>query len=297
MLCKNEGAFIDGCLMNLEPIADEFVIVDTGSTDDTLEKIEQFKKYARVPVRVFHREWQENFSWARNFAISQASSRWILHIDPDERIEHTELQLMARMLDEPCEAYLFQVINYLEPFLPHSGKKPVYATTETLRLFLNKPEIFYSGIVHETLEDALAARKRRGEGLIIQAPVRIHHHGYLKPKDKLKDKFDMYTRMNEMQIKVTEGRDPRAFFNLALHYLNENEEAKAEELMVRASNTGQKSWRIESQLATLYMKKAQDQLLKTNALIPEGHPFKAEVDGILKWMGERGLKQIKIDTA
>ena len=56
-ICKNEENFIYLMMQNIAPIADEFVIVDTGSDDGTIAEIERFKKHYRNPVRIFHKKF------------------------------------------------------------------------------------------------------------------------------------------------------------------------------------------------------------------------------------------------
>ena len=65
---------------SLVDIVDEIVVVDTGSTDDTIDKACGF------PIKLHRFRWGQDFSAARNFAIEQASSDWI-YIDADERLE------------------------------------------------------------------------------------------------------------------------------------------------------------------------------------------------------------------
>lgn len=65
-------------------IADEIIIVDTGSTDKTLSILNSLKKMYGNKINVYHYAWDENFSKARNYAMKFATSEWILFIDADE---------------------------------------------------------------------------------------------------------------------------------------------------------------------------------------------------------------------
>src|SRR5579883_3319270 len=62
MIVKNEERFLEACLRSVEGIVDEINIVDTGSTDRTLEIAQRFG------ARIEHREWRNDFAWARNEA-------------------------------------------------------------------------------------------------------------------------------------------------------------------------------------------------------------------------------------
>jgi len=80
MIVKNEEQFIEKVIRNVQPVADEIVITDTGSTDRTIDIVKKFK------VRLFHYKWNGNESDARNFTLAQCKTDWILSIDAYEKI-------------------------------------------------------------------------------------------------------------------------------------------------------------------------------------------------------------------
>lgn len=80
MIVKNEENNLERCLQSIKNLVDEIVVVDTGSTDRTIDIAEQFG------ARVYHHEWQNNFSLHRNQAMDYAKGRWVLTIDADEEI-------------------------------------------------------------------------------------------------------------------------------------------------------------------------------------------------------------------
>ncbi|AOZ95620.1 tetratricopeptide repeat-containing glycosyltransferase family 2 protein [Butyrivibrio hungatei] len=81
MIVKDEEANLSRCLNSLKGIADEFIIVDTGSTDKTKEIAESFG------AKVYDFEWTGDFSEARNFAFSKASCDYIYSADADEELD------------------------------------------------------------------------------------------------------------------------------------------------------------------------------------------------------------------
>jgi glycosyltransferase involved in cell wall biosynthesis len=80
MIVKNEEDVLGRCLESVKDIADEIIIVDTGSTDSTKEIA---KKYTN---NIYDFEWVDDFSKARNFAFSKATKQYIMWLDADDVI-------------------------------------------------------------------------------------------------------------------------------------------------------------------------------------------------------------------
>ncbi|MBN1183730.1 MAG: glycosyltransferase family 2 protein, partial [Bacteroidales bacterium] len=78
LIVKDEERFLENCLKNVKDIADEIIIVDTGSTDNTVAIA---KKYTD---KVYFHTWENSFCKARNQALQYASGDWIFQIDADE---------------------------------------------------------------------------------------------------------------------------------------------------------------------------------------------------------------------
>jgi glycosyltransferase involved in cell wall biosynthesis len=77
LIVKNEEKFIENCLRSISSVCKEIIIVDTGSTDKTIEIVSKYTK------NIYHHQWDNNFANARNFAISKATCPFILSIDAD----------------------------------------------------------------------------------------------------------------------------------------------------------------------------------------------------------------------
>lgn len=291
-MVKNEEDQIITFLENIEPLVDEIVIVDTGSTDKTVELIEKFAKYSRPKVVLLHLPWCDNYAIPRNFVKRFATQPWILMMDADERFEHEDLEKIYRTIETSNDVILFHVINYLKKTLP--GQKPVYASTEAARLFRNRPEIYWTGIIHETVDDSLAAFINKLDLSVLKSDVLLHHSGYLRGKEKVNRKLEYYVKLNERQIEITEGKDPRPYFNLALHYLNNEEAKKALECFQKCLTINPKFWHANQQMAALNMKSAKEFLIRTIETAPEAHPFKKEAAEILKFLDEHTTGTIKV---
>ena len=78
MIVKDEEQFLGQCLESVKPIANQIVVVDTGSSDQT----EAIAKSHGAEVH--HFEWCDDFAAARNFALEHARGDWILILDADE---------------------------------------------------------------------------------------------------------------------------------------------------------------------------------------------------------------------
>jgi len=97
MIAKNEEEFLDLCLSRLRPIVDEVIIIDTGSTDKTVDIA---KKYADI---LLEEEWQNSFAYHRNKVLDKASCEWVLSIDADEVILELCDNAIRKSLDDAIE--------------------------------------------------------------------------------------------------------------------------------------------------------------------------------------------------
>lgn len=163
ILTRNEAELLPRCLQSVQGIADEILVIDTGSTDETLTIA------ASYGARIITAEWQDDFSKARNQGLAEATTDWILTLDADEILLPTTVQT-ANWLHSEQEAYHIQLIHEV-------GDDPQQRITyPAVRLFRNRAPYRYTGRVHE---DILPAIWHRQPGLHIPlAPWQILHDGY-----------------------------------------------------------------------------------------------------------------------
>ena len=147
MIVKNEEKNIEKALSWAKPIAFEQIVVDTGSTDRTVEIAES------MGATVYHFEWINDFSAAKNYAIEQAKGDWIAFLDADEYFSDEDanklMELLKKVQSDPKLSKLKTGILCPWVHLDDNGK-PFLVVTQR-RIFRNIPEIRYEGTIHEDL--------------------------------------------------------------------------------------------------------------------------------------------------
>ena len=126
--CKNERNDIRACLESVQSVADEVLIADSGSTDDTLDIVRDIGG-----CRIIQREFVNSGSF-KNWAIPQAEHEWVLVVDADERLSQ-ELQAEIRELvvsGPQHDGYRLRRRNY---FMGHVVRYGPWGTDKLLRLF------------------------------------------------------------------------------------------------------------------------------------------------------------------
>jgi glycosyltransferase involved in cell wall biosynthesis len=143
LIVKNEEKDLPRCLESFKDIVKEIVVVDTGSTDRTVEIA---KSYG---ARVEFFEWTNDFAEARNVSLSYASCEWILRTDADEYIEEPEKAKLLHCVNSGvADIYLCPTVSKLK-----AGEQ----TVENVRLIRNHLGVVYHYPIHETV--ALSAAK------------------------------------------------------------------------------------------------------------------------------------------
>lgn len=147
----NEERHLGSCLESLEGVADEIVVVDSGSQDNTLEIAKQFQ------ARTFARDWT-NYSEQKNYAASLATHDWILSLDADECLSPALSKMLQAVKEQDTDASAFAFPRkalYLGRWIEHSGWYPDHKT----RLYRKDKARWNGAYVHESLHvDGAVAR-------------------------------------------------------------------------------------------------------------------------------------------
>ncbi|MFN3432561.1 MAG: glycosyltransferase, partial [Candidatus Sericytochromatia bacterium] len=199
LIVKDEAGNLPGCLASLQGWVDEIVVMDTGSTDETVAIAESFG------AKVGHFTWCDDFSAARNASLELATSDWILVIDADEQLQVDDSTSLRRLLlgREPA-AYNVQLGN-----LDEAGHVGQWAPL--LRLFQRREELRFEGRLHEAIIPGVTAL---GWPVADATGVRLLHSGYRADVIAERGKVERNLRLAEAQ--VNEQPDaPQAWLNLA----------------------------------------------------------------------------------
>ncbi|MCG0276875.1 MAG: glycosyltransferase family 2 protein, partial [Thermosediminibacteraceae bacterium] len=182
LITKDEEKNISRCINSAKDIVDEIVVVDTGSKDRTVEIAES------LGAKVIHTKWEDDYSKARNIAIENAKSDWILFLDADEEIKKEDVEKIRPLLnDDTVEAYMFKIVNY-------GGDSVSSGLTEVhynFRLFRNNGRLKYVYPIHENLKNIEENRLP----IYKNADVTILHYGYLSEIRAEKNKTERYINM------------------------------------------------------------------------------------------------------
>ena len=201
LITKNEEQFLDACLRSVAGLASQIVVVDTGSTDRTVEIAR------RHGAEVHPFAWTDDFSAARNAALEHARGDWVLMLDADEELPADQHEVLRQHLRDGS-ALAFRL--------------PIQDTGHELegchhvpRLFRNAPGLFYVGRIHEQVFSSVEVRRREWglENRIGQA--RLLHHGYEKEVVRSRQKTGRNLRLLEQAVEEIPN-DPNLLMNLGL---------------------------------------------------------------------------------
>jgi tetratricopeptide (TPR) repeat protein len=240
MIVKNESANLADALSGFSSFADEIIVVDTGSSDNTKEIASRFT------TKIYDFEWVDDFAAARNFAMSKAGKSYQLWVDADDRITAKHgghIEALKKLFDGK-KAFYFVLEN-------HRQDSP---TTSCLQMRCTPiiPGLRFEGCVHEQIFPSAVMA-----GLdLVTTDIVIRHVGYANAEIRL---AKANRNLAIMERERAEGRDDGA-----LHFF----------MAVTYAPLGKRREAIRSMEKALERFEQEDY---NHHLIPEGYLFLARV--------------------
>ncbi len=221
MIARDECELIGRALSSVKDLVDEMIVVDTGSVDNTVAEAKRFG------ARVFSFPWKNDFSAARNFALSKATREWILVLDADEEIDASDHGRIRDLMNEGGrDAFIMRQWTYTRQ-TPGFGWKQVpaesrmnmtcggYYESRQARLFHNECLIRYEGEIHETLDWSLMAANVP----LRETDIVIHHYGRMEETGRVCRKSFVYCAA-ERRGAESHASNPRCLYEMAAQLLD-----------------------------------------------------------------------------
>lgn len=215
MIVKNEEAYLANCLESAKNVVDEIIIVDTGSTDKTLEIASEFG------AKIYHFDWVNDFSIARNAALQYVTSDWVLQLDADEVLTPESQVVLRRVIQrDDLIGLMVKIVNHIN--LLDGNKETI--EHYTIRLFPRHPEIIYREPIHEQVK----MRMEGPDGTTfflpmdrVISPIVIEHFGYNKKvvKDRGKCSRNLQILKNSLE---QDRKNAFQHFNLGITLAEED---------------------------------------------------------------------------
>lgn len=166
MIVKNEETSLAQCLESVQEVVNEIVILDTGSTDNTIQIAKEFG------AKVSSFAWNNNFASARNEALKWVTGDWILVLDADERLSPQIIPQLQQLIEEKDNL----VVNLIRQEI--GATQSPYSLVS--RLFRRHPQLQFSRPYHALIDDSVSQiLKQEPHWKIVDLPeIAIQHYGY-----------------------------------------------------------------------------------------------------------------------
>jgi tetratricopeptide (TPR) repeat protein len=166
MIVKNEAQSLANCLNSVQNLVEEIVILDTGSTDETVKIATSFN------AKIAHFDWCDNFAIARNEALKYVQGEWVLVLDADEVLNPEIIPFIQQEIKQPDRI----VVNLIREEI--GATQSPYSLVS--RLFRRHPKISFSRPYHSLIDDSVTEiLKQESHWKVVSlSEVAIFHYGY-----------------------------------------------------------------------------------------------------------------------
>lgn len=161
ILTKNEEKNITDVICNAQKCADEIIVIDSVSTDRTVELAEM------AGAHVYLRAWDNDFAAQRNFGLDLTKADWVLYLDADERMSDEMIKAIKKVIAGEYNPIQYSMLRRTTAF-GKEFKYGVLAPDKVKRLFPRK-EVVWTGKVHESPSCSLP---------LIELPGFLRHYTY-----------------------------------------------------------------------------------------------------------------------
>ncbi len=182
-IARNEEVELGRSIESVKNAVDELIVVDTGSTDGTIELARSFG------AKVFKQPWADDFSAPRNFAIENATGDWIVFLDADEYFEYPKKVRKTIEKLAVKDAILIPRIN----IDAENGNREL-GRDWNARIFRRAFNLRYRGLIHETIANTLGELKF----VFADEQLLIYHTGY--GSARIESKLRRNLAMIELEI-------------------------------------------------------------------------------------------------
>src|ERR1039458_1380153 len=203
LITKDEETNIARALRSVKKVADEIVVADTGSTDNTLRIAGDFG------AKIFNFVWIDDFSAARHFPLRTGTKGSILWLDADEELLPESRDELRRCLERK-DAFGFIVLRRDL----YTADRPDSATEmKLLRLFRRHEDVRFAGRYHEHFDPPLEAIAKLENKYLYESAIKLRHYGYIGElkKSKLERsakflKLELTDRPGQLYYEIEYGR-------------------------------------------------------------------------------------------
>jgi glycosyltransferase involved in cell wall biosynthesis len=220
MIVKNEERVLGDCLASIKPHVDEMIVVDTGSTDRTVEIAE------RAGAKVLHSPWQDSFSQARNVSLEHATCDWVYWMDADDTIPEAcgrMLREVIRLAEDRVTGYMMQV------HIPPKEGDHGFTIVDHVKIFRNDPRLRFEGRIHEQILEPIY----RIGGTIERTNLYVVHSGYDYSPEGQQRKRERDLKLLSLDAQER-PEHPFVHFNIGMTLYHLKDHARAVEALERS---------------------------------------------------------------
>lgn len=219
MIVRDEESLIEACLRSVHDWIDEMIIVDTGSSDSTMQIARS------MGATVLSYEWNNHFADARNYGLLHAQSDWILYLDADEELSPLGDFDLHKVLQKTHASVLsLHLVNYI-------GESPNEDEAFHIahpRFFRNHIGLKFKYVIHETLNIDDIYPDRESTEILGTIPLKLFHRGYMEPITIQKNKFTRNMTLLQQEASTpTASSNPWIEYHIASEYYRVHQYDKA----------------------------------------------------------------------